>query len=63
MKDAPGAPEPKKRTMQVVRKQLKSCWENETAEVKEEVAKLVQEMKEEREKDVNHETKGMSKEL
>jgi len=49
--------------MQVVRKQLKSCWENETVEVKEEVAKLVQEMKEEREKDVNHERKEMLKEL
>jgi hypothetical protein len=63
MRDAPGAPEPKKRTMQVVRKQLKSCWENETAEVKEEVTKLVQEMKEEREKDVNHEKKELLKDL
>ena len=63
MKDAPGALELKKWTMQVVWKQLKSCWENETAEVKEEVTKLVQEMKEEREKDMNHEKKEVSKDL
>ncbi|KAG1908789.1 uncharacterized protein F5891DRAFT_974104 [Suillus fuscotomentosus] len=63
MKDALDAPEPKKRAMQVVRKQLASYWENETPEAKEEVAKLAREMKEEREKDVNHDKKELSKEL
>jgi hypothetical protein len=63
MKDAPDAPTLKKRAIRVVRKQLASCWENETAEVKEEVIKLAQEMKEEREQDVNHETKELSKDL
>ncbi|KAG1743571.1 uncharacterized protein EDB91DRAFT_1080976 [Suillus paluster] len=63
MKDAPDTPAPKKWAMQVVRKQLASCWENETAEVKEEVTKLAQEMKEEREKDINHKMKELSKDL
>ncbi|KIK31742.1 hypothetical protein CY34DRAFT_19614 [Suillus luteus UH-Slu-Lm8-n1] len=51
MKNAVDAPEPKKRAIQVVRKQLASCWENESAQVKEEVTKLAQEMKEKREKE------------
>jgi hypothetical protein len=63
MKDAPDAPTLKKRAIRVVHKQLASCWENETAEVKEEVIKLAQEMKEEREQDVNHEMKELSKDL
>lgn len=63
MKDVADAPAPKKRAIRVVRKQLASCWENESAEVKEEVTRLAQEMKEEREKDVNHETKELSKDL
>lgn len=63
MKDAPDAPEPKKRVMQVVQKQLASCWENESTEVREEVAKLAQEMKEERQRDGKHDKKELSKEL
>ncbi|KAG2116472.1 uncharacterized protein F5147DRAFT_768838 [Suillus discolor] len=51
MKNAVDAPEPKKRAIQVVRKQLASCWENESAQVKEEVTKLAQEMKEKRKKE------------
>ncbi|KAG1876067.1 hypothetical protein C8R48DRAFT_768906 [Suillus tomentosus] len=61
MKDAPDAPEPKKRAMQVVRKQIASYWENESAEVKEEVAKLAEQMKEERVKDGKRD-KELSKE-
>ncbi|KAG2158733.1 uncharacterized protein EDB93DRAFT_1100364 [Suillus bovinus] len=51
MKNTVDAPEPKKRVIQVVCKQLASCWENESAQVKEEVTKLAQEMKEKREKE------------
>ncbi|KAG2084490.1 uncharacterized protein F5147DRAFT_659821 [Suillus discolor] len=51
MKNAVDAPEPKKRVIQVVCKQLASCWENESVQVKEEVTKLAQEMKEKREKE------------
>ncbi|KAG1838403.1 hypothetical protein C8R48DRAFT_585849, partial [Suillus tomentosus] len=39
MKDVADAPAPKKRAIRVVRKQLASCWENESAEVKEEVTR------------------------
>ncbi|KAG1818250.1 hypothetical protein EV424DRAFT_1540192 [Suillus variegatus] len=65
MKNALDAPEPKTREIRVVRKQLASCWENESAEVKEEVAKLAQEMKEKREqeKEAIHDKKELPKEL
>ncbi|KAG2739933.1 hypothetical protein P692DRAFT_20754799 [Suillus brevipes Sb2] len=53
MKEASDAPDLKKRTIQVVRRQLASRWENETVEVKEEVANLVREMKDQREKDTS----------
>ncbi|KAG1811604.1 hypothetical protein EV424DRAFT_1349622 [Suillus variegatus] len=65
MKNALDAPEPKTRAIRVVRKQLASCWENESAEVKEEVAKLAQEMKEKREqeKEAIHDKKELPKEF
>ncbi|KAG2138408.1 uncharacterized protein EDB93DRAFT_1106371 [Suillus bovinus] len=64
MKNTLDAPEPKTQVIRVVCKQLASSWENESAEVKEEVIKLAQEMKEkrEKEKEVVHD-KELPKEL
>lgn len=62
MKEASDAPELKKHTIQVIRRQLASWWENETLEVKEEVTSLVREMKDKREKDTS-DCKILSKDL
>ncbi|KAG2053398.1 hypothetical protein BDR06DRAFT_1008788 [Suillus hirtellus] len=62
MKEASDAPDLKKCTIQVVWRQLASQWENETLEVKEEVASLIREMKDKREKDTTN-CKILSKDL
>ncbi|KAG2067633.1 hypothetical protein BDR04DRAFT_1158857 [Suillus decipiens] len=62
MKEASDAPDLKKCTIQVVRRQLASWWENETLQMKEEVTSLVREMKDKREKDMS-DCKILSKDL
>ncbi|KAG1805843.1 uncharacterized protein BJ212DRAFT_1303904 [Suillus subaureus] len=46
IKEQPNAPDPKKTNLQVVQKHVDRCWENESAEVKEEISQLTREMRE-----------------
>lgn len=46
MREQPDAPNLKKTNLRVVRKHVEQCWENESADVKEEISRLAREMRE-----------------
>lgn len=48
MKEQLNPPEPKKANLRVIRKHVAQCWENESADVKEEILQLAREMREAR---------------